>query len=228
MFKSYRDVARYIDHTNLKPTATFSDMVRMAEEAEKYGFYAVCINPIYIPVIRGVMKRGIKVVGVVSFPLGATPVDNKIDEGTRAIDAGADELDVVSYIGYIKGMRYDLFQDEVESIVKYFRREHPNIVIKIIVDIPYLEDKEYNIVVDVINSVKPHFLKTSTGYAPRGTTVEDVKIFRKLLSREIKIKAAGGIRTYEQVLSLISVGADRIGTSTAVKIMEKAKLQLKG
>jgi len=217
-------VCRLIDYTNLKPTATFSDIIRMIEEAEKYGFYGVCVNPIYVRFVKDLVSKGnIKVVTVISFPLGATPPSNKIYEAERAIKDGADELDIVSCISYLLSNRFDLFQNDVESVVSYLKREYPDIVIKVIVDLPYLNGRFSDVIANVINSTKPDFFKTSTGFAPRGTTVDDVLTFRELLSKDIKIKAAGGIRSYKQLLELVKAGASRIGTSTAIQIVEEAR-----
>lgn len=223
MFKSPEELTRLIDHTNLKATATFSDIVNLVDEAERFGFYGVCINPIYVPVVKELRKDSdFKIVSVVGFPLGATGVEVKISEGEYAVRNGADELDIVSNIGFLKSKRYDLFQDDVETIIQHFRRRYPGIILKIIVDIPYLDEEEVRTAVKIINYVKPDFIKTSTGYAPRGTSVDDVTTVRSLLSRDIKIKAAGGIRTLKQVAELVKAGADRIGTSTGVNIAKEA------
>lgn len=221
--KSPKEIAKLIDYTNLKPTATFKDIINMVENVEKYGFYGICINPLYIKYVKEIMHhKNFKVITVVAFPLGAISTKMKILEGEKAIKDGVDELDIVSYIGYLLSDRYNLFQEDIESIVTYFKREYPDIVIKIIVDLPYITDKQYyNVIANVINSANPDFFKTSTGYAPRGTRVEEVEIFRKLLNKNIGIKAAGGIRSYKQVIEFIKAGASRIGTSTAIQIMEE-------
>jgi len=228
MFRSLDEVAKIIDYTNVKPIASIADITRLVEETEKYGFYGICVSPIYVKLVRDLIRKDVKVISVVSFPFGTSSVKAKIDEGCEAISDGADELDIVSCLGYVKSRRYDLFQDEIETIVSFFRREYPDIIVKIIVDVPYLSFDECRAVADVINDVKPHYFKTSTGYAPRGTTIEDVKMFRELLSSDVKIKAAGGIRSFRQVVDLVFAGASRIGTSTAIRIIEEAKKEIKG
>ena len=223
---SVRGIAAVIEHTNLSPTASPDDIVRLVEEAERVGFYGVCVNPLYVRLARDVAARRVKVVSVVAFPLGALPLDDKIAVGERAVSAGADELDVVSYIGFVKGGRRDLYRDDVEGFVSHFRREHPDVVVKVIADVPSLTADEVRIVADVVSRARPHFFKTSTGYAPRGTTPDDVRLLRSLLPGEIGIKAAGGIRSLRQVVELLDAGADRIGTSTAMRIIEEARREL--
>ena len=217
-----RGICRLIEYTNLNVTLTFNGLVKMISEANEYNFHGICILPIYVRFAKEVSNEKLKIITVISFPHGASPIRNKIMEAEKAINDGADELDFVSYIGYLFSYRFDLFYEDIKNFVEYIKTEYPDITVKVIVDLPYLNGMFKQVIANIINRVKPDFFKTSTGRGPRPTTIEDIKTYRKLLHRNIGIKAAGGIRRYNQVVDLIKTGASRIGTSAAIQIIKEA------
>ena len=214
-------IAKYIDHTNLKPYATREDIIKLCEEAKKYGFYAVCVNPYRVKLAKEQLKgTDIKVASVIGFPLGATPTEVKVFEAKRALEDGADELDMVINIGALKDKDYDYVKKEIEEVVKVAHER--GAVVKVIIETCYLTDEEKEIACRLAMEAGADFVKTSTGFGTRGATVEDVRLMRRVVGDKLGVKAAGGIRTYEQALEMIKAGANRIGTSSGVKIVEGA------
>ncbi|WP_457752977.1 deoxyribose-phosphate aldolase [Thermococcus sp.] len=216
------DIAKYIDHTNLKPYATKEDIIRLCEEAKKYGFYAVCVNPYRVKLAKETLKgTDIKVASVIGFPLGATPTEVKVFEAKKALEDGADELDMVINIGALKDGDYDYVRRDIEEVVKVAHEK--GAIVKVIIETCYLTDEEKEIACKLAMEAGADFVKTSTGFGTGGATVEDVKLMRRVVGDKLGVKAAGGIRTYEQALEMIKAGANRIGTSSGVKIVEGAK-----
>ena len=216
------DIAKYIDHTNLKPYATKEDIIKLCEEAKKYGFYAVCVNPYRVKLAKEQLKgTDIKVASVIGFPLGATPTEVKVFEAKKALEDGADELDMVINIGALKDKDYDYVRRDIEEVVKVAHER--GAIVKVIIETCYLSDEEKEIACRLAMEAGADFVKTSTGFGTRGATVEDVRLMRRVVGDKLGVKAAGGIRTYEQALEMIRAGANRIGTSSGVKIVEGAK-----
>ncbi|ASI99481.1 deoxyribose-phosphate aldolase [Thermococcus celer] len=216
------DIAKYIDHTNLKPYATAEDVVKLCEEAKEYGFYAVCVNPYRVKLAKEtLMGSGVKVASVIGFPLGATPTEVKVFEAKRALDDGADELDMVLNIGALKDKDYEYVKRDIAEVVKVAHER--GALVKVIIETCYLTEEEKVKACELAKEAGADFVKTSTGFGSGGATVEDVKLMRKVVGEEMGVKAAGGIRTYEQALAMIEAGATRIGTSSGVKIVEGAK-----
>jgi len=217
-------IAERIDHTLLKQGVSVSSLKDFLDLALKYRVRGVVVTPSNIPFIIDMLSKGhvIKVISVVSFPIGEDPMKIKIAEIDELYSYGVDELDIVLNNTYIRMGRMDFFEEEVKEIINHSRREYPSLVIKLILEVPILTDSELLAAISIINKYKPDYLKTSTGYAYRGTTVEDVRKIRKVLNEDIGIKAAGGIRKLSQMMELIDAGADIIGSSRGIDIVREA------
>ncbi|WP_461867127.1 deoxyribose-phosphate aldolase [Thermococcus sp.] len=215
------EIAKFIDHTNLKAYATKEDIIKLCDEAKKYGFYAVCVNPYRVKLAKDYLSEkgsNIKVATVIGFPLGATPTEVKVAEAKKALDDGADELDMVINIGALKDGDYDYVRKDIEEVVKVAHEKEAKV--KVIIETCYLTEVEKIKACELAKEAGADFVKTSTGFGTGGATVEDVRLMRKVVGEEMGVKAAGGIRTYEQALAMIEAGATRIGTSSGVKIMK--------
>jgi deoxyribose-phosphate aldolase len=213
-------VARTIDHTLLLPHATEDDVRRLCDEAVRYGFAAVCVSPIYVPLAYRVLRgTDIRICTVVGFPLGSTFKEVKVEEAGRAVDEGASEVDMVINLPMLKSGRYDYVEEEVREV----KRAIGDNILKVIIECCYLTDEEKVAAARIVERAGADFVKTSTGFGPSGAKIEDVKLLRSILSPRVKIKAAGGIRTGEQALNFLEAGADRLGTSSGTKIIEELK-----
>ncbi|AIU69222.1 deoxyribose-phosphate aldolase [Thermococcus eurythermalis] len=219
-----REIARYIDHTNLKPYATKEDIIKLCDEAIQYGFYAVCVNPYRVKLAKDYLSgkgADVRVASVIGFPLGATPTEVKVFEAKKALDDGADELDMVINIGALKDGDYEYVKRDIEEVVKVAHEKGAKV--KVIIETCYLTDEEKVKACELAKEAGADFVKTSTGFGSGGATVEDVRLMRKVVGPEMGVKASGGIRTYEQAVAMIEAGANRIGTSSGVKIVEGAQ-----
>ena len=212
------EVLRRIDHTQLKPMASKSDIVKLCDEAKKYGFYAVCVNPYYVPLASKLLSgTDIKICSVVGFPLGATFTEIKAAEAERSIRLGASEIDMVMNISAFKSGDFEYVKRDIRCV----RERIGNAILKVIIECCYLTDEEKILAARICEEEGADYVKTSTGFGPGGAKLEDVRILRRALNTRVKIKAAGGIRTFEQAVKFIEAGADRIGTSSGVKIAEE-------
>ncbi|MBA2848979.1 deoxyribose-phosphate aldolase [Thermosulfuriphilus ammonigenes] len=213
------ELAARIDHTLLRPTATANEIKRLCEEAVRFGFASVCVPPTFVPLAREKLKgRKPRVSTVVGFPLGFEMTSVKVYAAREAFFAGARELDVVINLAWVKEGRFDFIAGEIESICEAV----PEATIKVIIECAYLSQEEKVAVIEALREGRAHYIKTSTGFASQGATVEDVKLIHDLTLGMKKVKAAGGIRTLPQALELIRAGADRLGTSAGVQIMNEA------
>lgn len=216
------NISQYIDHTALKPTITINDIKKLCEEAVLYNFFAVCVPP---PLVKNAKKllqdSSVKVATVIGFPFGYSLARAKLVEAQQAILDGADELDVVINLVALKSKAWQYLESEMRHIVE---AAHPNKkLVKVIIESGVLTNDEISKCCAIYAKTGVDFLKTSTGYAETGATVEAVQLMRKELPSTIKIKASGGIRTYEQAISMINAGADRLGCSASVAIVNGAK-----
>lgn len=210
------DIARFIDHTLLRADATEADVRRLCAEAVRYGFVAVCVNPCFVERARGFLSDSpVRVATVVGFPLGAGLTEVKVYEAMRASLTGADELDVVMNIGAAREGRWRAVLKDLSDVVAATR----GLVHKVIIEAFYLSEDEKRRAAETALEAGAALIKTSTGYAPGGATVEDVRLIKEVAGDRAGIKAAGGIRTYEQALRMIEAGATRIGTSSGVAII---------
>ena len=210
---------KYIDHTLLKADATKEQITKLCNEAKQYDFASVCVNTCYVPLCKELLKESdVKVCCVVGFPLGAMDSDSKAFEAKNAVLNGADEVDMVINVGALKDKNYDYVTKDIEKVVNASK---PSIV-KVIIETCLLTDDEKVEACKCALNAKAAFVKTSTGFSTNGATVEDVKLMKDTVKDNCKVKAAGGIRSYEDALKMIDAGADRLGCSAGVKIMEQA------
>lgn len=207
---------KYIDHTLLKSDATIDDIFLLCEEAKKYHFASVCVNPCFVPFAKSYLENSdVKVCTVVGFPLGATFTRTKVDEAMYAIKEGADEIDMVINIGMLKAHQYDYVQEEIAIL----REVTLGYTLKVIIETCLLTKEEIVKVSEIIRDRHADFVKTSTGFSKGGATVEDIKLIKSVVGDSCLIKASGGIRTHEDMVNLIEAGATRIGTSSGTKIL---------
>jgi deoxyribose-phosphate aldolase len=212
------DLAGRIEHTLLKPTVSRSDILILCEEAKKYSFRAVCVNPLYVPYARNISSgTDIKVCTVVGFPLGSNKTSTKVFEAMEAVKDGADELDFVINLGALKESRWDLVRKDIYDIVM----ATPRVIHKAIIETCYLSEEEIKRVCEIIIEAGAEFVKTSTGYGPSGAKVSDIRLIKSIVGNKLKIKASGGIKALKQLISMVKVGANTLGTSSGVKIMEE-------
>lgn len=207
----------YIDSTNLNAYATKEDIQRLCEEAKTYHFSSVCVNPCYVEYAADLLKDStVAVDTVIGFPLGANTTMVKSYEAIAAIEAGADEIDMVINIGALKEQDYEYVKNEIEEI----RDSIDGHTLKVIIETCYLTEEEIAKMTEICNETFVHFIKTSTGFGTRGAALEDIEIINKHKSDVLEIKASGGIRTYEDASKFLEKGVSRIGTSHAKEIME--------
>ena len=212
-------LARYIDHTILKPTTTRAEVEKVCAEAVQYGFAAVCIPPPFVRFARQLLDGAqVKVATVIGFPFGYSAVEAKVSEILLAIVDGADELDMVINLLALKNNDWTYLAGEIGTILPLVRAQGK--VLKVIVESGILTDEELIRCCTIYGTAGVDFMKTSTGYAEKGATIEAVEIMRKHLPSSVQIKASGGIRTAEFAKALIEAGATRLGSSSGVSIAE--------
>ncbi|MCG8515080.1 MAG: deoxyribose-phosphate aldolase [Halanaerobiales bacterium] len=216
------DMAKMIDHTLLKTTATVEDIKRLCEEAKEYEFASVCINPIFVPMAAKLLSNtSVKVATVIGFPLGANTSETKAFETRNAIKNGAQEIDMVINMGAFKSNAFDLVKADIKAVVDATKTAGvtSDIIVKVIIETCYLTQEEIVTTCNIAKNAGADFVKTSTGYGIDGAKIEDVSLMRKTVGREIGVKASGGIRDYRQALAMLDAGANRIGTSSGVVII---------
>lgn len=217
-------LANMIDHTNLKAFADDAAFEKLCDEAKKYNFKMVAINPAQTVRCKKKLEGSpVHVGAAIGFPLGQTTLECKIFETKDAIEKGADEIDYVINVAELKNKNYDYIKKEMEEIVKICREAGKTS--KVIFENCYLTDDEKRKVAEIAKEVKPDFIKTSTGFGTGGATVEDVKLMKSVVGDEVKVKAAGGIRDLKTALAMIEAGAERLGTSAGVAIVEEYNKQ---
>lgn len=211
--------ARMIDHTNLHADATDADMKKLCDEARENHFRMVAINPAQVKRCKEFLKdTDVHVGAAIAFPLGQETLATKVYSVKDAIENGADEIDYVINITELKEGNYSYIEEEMRRIAEICRES--NVISKVIFENCYLTKEEIKIVAQIAKKVKPDFIKTSTGFGPSGAKVEDVALMKSVVGDDVLVKAAGGIRTYEQFMEMINAGASRIGTSNSLKIVE--------
>ena len=214
-------IAQYIEHTNLSPALTIRDIDRLVEESNQFGFLGICVPPFWVKrARREIAQQKIILVTVAGFPLGYNMTETKLDEIKRAIDNGADEIDVVWNVTSFKtGIPWTKI--EVAKCSK-LTHDHQK-VLKVIIETAYLSDSEIEQACKICADAGADFVKTSTGFASSGAKVEHIALMKKVLPSEVGIKASGGIKTREQAEAMIAAGATRIGTSSGVSMMDTTK-----
>ncbi len=216
-----RQVARYIDHTLLKPDATRDEILKICEEGARFGFASVCINPIWVREAACALRgSGVKVCTVIGFPLGANTPDTKSFEARRAIFDGASELDMVINIGALKSGDYDLALRDIAGVVEV--AHEVGYICKVIIETALLTDGEKIRACTLSKEAGADFVKTSTGFSKGGATVADIALMRRVVGGEMGVKASGGVKDLKQAQDMIRAGATRIGASVGVKIIQEA------
>ena len=216
------NIAKYIDHTVLKQTTTLADVEKACAEAREYGFASVCIPPLYVKKAKELLSGSdVLTCTVIGFPFGYCSIEAKVAEIVLAMVDGADELDMVVNVSAIKNGDWTFIANEINTIMPIVKNK--NKVIKVIIESGVLTDDEIIKCCDIYGAAGVEFVKTSTGYAEKGASIHAVKLMRAHLSDAIKIKASGGIRSFVFAKELINAGANRIGCSSSVKIVEESK-----
>ncbi len=215
-------IAALIDHTLLKPEATRDDIRRLCREAHEHGFASVCINPCWVPLAASELAGSpVKVGTVIAFPLGANATETKAAEAAAALRGGAQELDMVINIGALRSGDQETVLKEIRAVVEVAHRA--GALVKTILETALLDDSQKVAACALAKLAGADFVKTSTGFGPAGATVQDVALMRLAVGPQMGVKAAGGIRTLEDLQRMVAAGATRIGASASVKILEAAR-----
>lgn len=209
---------KMIDHTVLKADTPLETVKRICDEAMEYGFASVCINPCHVAYCADYLKDSdVNVCTVIGFPLGANTSAVKAFETKDAIANGADEIDMVMNIGALKDKNYDLVRNDVKAVVEAAN----GTLVKVILETCLLTEDEIKKACELCVEAKADYVKTSTGFSTRGATIEDVQIMKATVQGKAKVKAAGGVRTHEDMVKIVEAGADRIGTSAGCSLVDK-------
>lgn len=218
---SRSELARMIDHTLIRPTATKDDIIRLCAEAKQYGFSCVVVNPYFVDLARYMLEAtDVKVCSTVGFPIGATLPEVKAEEARRAVKLGAEELDMVMNVSAFKSKDYDTVRRDIQTVVEV-KKSNPTTIVKVIMEIGFLTEQEKTIACKLVKESGADFVKTATGLFGGGATVKDIRLIRRAVGKEFGVKASGGIRTLKDAVAIIEAGANRIGTSTAAQIIEE-------
>jgi deoxyribose-phosphate aldolase len=219
---SKEQLAKIIDSTLVKATATKSEVEKLCMEAVRYGFGCVVVNPLYVRLAFSLLEgTSVKVCSTVGFPFGISLPEIKALEAVKAVEDGASELDIVVNLGALKSGDYALVKHDIGAVVDV-KRLSEDIVVKVIIETPLLTTEEKITACKLVKEAGADYVKTSTGLVGGSATVEDVRLMRQVVGKEVGVKAAGGIRTYADAIAMIEAGANRIGTSTAAAIIQGA------
>ncbi len=212
-------IAALIDHTLLKPEATAADIRKVCAEARQYGFASVCVNPYWVRLVAGELKGSpVKVCSVVGFPLGANATEIKVAETAAAIRDGANEIDMVLNIGELRAANHDAVRGDIKAVVE--TAHAGGAIVKVILETALLSDEQKVAASLLAKEAGADFVKTSTGFGPGGATAADVALMRNTVGAVIGVKASGGVRTLEDLQAMVAAGANRVGASASVKIVE--------
>ena len=219
---SRKELAEIIDSTNVKAITTRNEIESLCKEAVQYGFRCAVVNPVYVKFAAKLLKgSNVKVCSTVGFPFGISLPETKALEAIKAVEDGAEELDMVINLSAFKSGDYEFVKRDIAVVVDV-KRLSKEIIVKVIIETAYLTMEEKVIACKLAKEAGADFVKTSTGFFGGGATVEDVRLMRQTIGRNMGVKAAGGIRTYADAVAMIKAGANRLGTSTAVAIIKGA------
>jgi len=214
------NIAKLIDHTLLKPTATNEQLTKLCEEAKKFGFASVCVNPANVAFCVDLLKNSeIPVCTVIGFPLGATSSLAKYAEVKHALQEGATEFDMVINIGALKDRDLQAVYSDIYSVVQAADGN----TVKVIIETCLLTDDEKVVACNLAKEAGAHFVKTSTGFSTGGATVEDIKLMRETVGEKMRVKASGGVKNLADLNAMVDAGASRIGASAGVAIVKEAQ-----
>lgn len=215
------NVAKMIDHTILKPNVTDADVIKVCSEAKEYGFFSVCVNPYFVPLVaKELQGTDVKVTSVIGFPLGASTTFIKAAEAKKAVEDGANEIDMVINVSALKDGKYDFVQNDIAAVVDAIRGKA---ILKVILETCLLTKEEIVKGCELSKAAGAQFVKTSTGFSTGGATVEDVKLMKQTVGDALEVKASGGVRDYDTAMAVIQAGATRIGASSSVDIATHSK-----
>lgn len=221
--KEINQIAKHVDHTNLNPTATTTDIINLIKEANLYHCASICIPPSYVEFAKQYItdhQLSVTICTVVGFPLGYQLSSTKVLETTQLLSLGADEIDVVINRTDVKNKHWDLIEAEIQSLKLICE----NRLLKVIIETSDLTDQEKIKLCTIVSSANADYIKTSTGFSTMGATTKDILLFKEHLSSNVKIKASGGIKTLEEMKHFLDIGVDRIGTSRFVTIINQTPL----
>ena len=211
-----KDIYAHIDHTLLKPFSTWEDIEKLCDEAVEYKTASVCVPQSYIERINKKYGDKLTICTVIGFPLGYNLTESKIVEAKKAIEYGASEIDMVVNISDVKNGDYEKVEEEIRAIKEAVGER----ILKVIVETCYLTEEEKIAMCKAVTNAGADYIKTSTGFGTDGARMEDVILFKEHIGENVKIKAAGGVRTKEDLIAFIEAGCDRIGTSSAIKMLK--------
>ncbi|AQS05857.1 deoxyribose-phosphate aldolase [Clostridium beijerinckii] len=215
------NIAKYIDHTILKPEATVEDVKRLCREAKEYNFASVCVNGCYAKLVSTELAGSeVKTCVVVGFPLGAMTKEAKAFETSQAIENGASEIDMVINVGALKSKDYKFVKEDIEAVVNAAKGKA---LVKVIIETCLLTDEEKVKACEIAKEAKADFVKTSTGFSTGGATKEDIALMRKNVGPDLGVKASGGVRDFKAAMEMINAGASRIGSSNSIAIVNESK-----
>ncbi|MDK2896029.1 MAG: deoxyribose-phosphate aldolase [Candidatus Atribacteria bacterium] len=219
---SCEEIAKMIDHSLLRPELTDRDILEGCDIARKYQVAAVCCRPSDVIRVKELLRgSGVKVDAVVGFPHGSHKTKTKVFEAEEAIKDGAEELDMVIHIGKLRSRDFDYVRDDIEAVANVAHQH--GVILKVILENCYLDDELKEIGCKLAEEAGADFVKTSTGFAPGGATIEDLQLMRRVVSPRVQVKAAGGVRTLDAALKVKEVGATRFGATRTVEIIEECK-----
>ncbi|MBQ6806504.1 MAG: deoxyribose-phosphate aldolase [Lachnospiraceae bacterium] len=213
-----QEMLSHVDHTQLKAFATWEDIKTLCEEAIEFQTASICVPPAYIKQIHDTYGDKVNICTVIGFPLGYSVTEAKVEETKQAVKDGAKEIDMVVNIADVKNGLFDKVEEEIKAIKEACQGN----ILKVIIETCYLTEEEKIAMCKAVTNAKADYIKTSTGFGTDGATIEDIKLFKKHIGPDVKIKAAGGISTLEEMEAFLAEGCDRIGTSRAVGLLKNA------
>ncbi len=211
-----QEILQKVDHTYLKPEATFADIKKLCDEAKEFATASICINTCYVKEAVEYLQGAVPVCAVIGFPLGAMSTASKAFETKQALADGAQEIDMVINIGKLKSGDFDYVLEDIKAVKAVMGDK----ILKVIIEACLLTDEEKAKMCHIVAESGAEYIKTSTGFSTGGATFADIELFYKEIGGKIKIKAAGGIKTVDDMIKFIQLGADRLGTSSAIKIIQ--------
>jgi len=218
---SRRELAKMIDSTLIKPAASKDEVIKLCLDAQKYGFGCVVVNSTFVSLVRHMLEAtDVKVCSTVGFPIGAGLPEVKAFEAQKVVELGAEEIDMVMNTSALKSKDYEAVKKDIQAVLKV-KKSNPNVIVKVIIETGLLTDEEKVTACTLAKEAGADFVKTSTGLLGGVATVKDIELMRRTVGKDMGVKAAGGIRTLKEALAMIKAGANRIGTSTGVAIIEE-------
>lgn len=216
-----KDILKTVDHTLLLQTSTWDEIKVICDDGMKYGVASVCITPSFVKRVKEYVGEALKICTVIGFPNGYNTTEVKVFETRDAIQKGADEIDMVINIGMVKEKNYDYITNEIREIKEACEDK----ILKVIIETCLLTEEEKIVLCDCVTKAGADFIKTSTGFSNGGATIEDIELFKKYVGKDVKIKAAGGVKSIEKAEEFIEKGASRLGTSSIIKIMNNEEVK---